>query len=274
MFALRFLTDVTTGGARSDLYLFHRFYLAVALITGCITKEKRRKKRDTTVPVCHTEPFDSLKGWRDQFFWVNSSLAPMSMQWFDGKDFPRDYSVDGFDSDMTLETLLNDNPTRIRRHPKEFLILIGFSRMWHTPKARPVFYDEETKQGREEKLEENERPLIERTADVVTGGRSGVSKKPVTKKGHLVIKSPSSIPLESAIGSSHKATDDLASSEAGSGQLVVSKETAKATTSLSSTSTRSQPLLSVCSVSPSLPKSRNIMGIIISPVEDSAETPC
>nr|GEV27074.1 hypothetical protein [Tanacetum cinerariifolium] len=69
--------------------------------------------------------------------------------WIDGKDFPRDSSVDGFDGDMTLETLLNDNPTRFRR---VFIKVLN-----------PI----DVVCG-EEKLEETERPVLERTADVVT----------------------------------------------------------------------------------------------------------
>ncbi|GKC42881.1 hypothetical protein Tco_1060603 [Tanacetum coccineum] len=117
-------------GGFLTVHLFLRFYLAVALPTGWITIEKRRKKRDTTVPVCHTEPFDSLKGWKDKFFWVNSSVAPSVMRWFDEKDFPRDSPVDRFDGDMTLETFLNDTSIRIRRYLEEFLVLIELSRRW------------------------------------------------------------------------------------------------------------------------------------------------
>ncbi|GKA43369.1 hypothetical protein Tco_0736093 [Tanacetum coccineum] len=98
------------------VHFFRRFYLAGNLPTWWITIEKRRKKKNTIVPTCHTEPFDSLKGWRDKFFSVNASVAPIAMQWFTGKDFPQDSAVDGIDGDMVLETLLNDNPTRIRRY--------------------------------------------------------------------------------------------------------------------------------------------------------------
>ncbi|GJX20960.1 hypothetical protein Tco_0223637 [Tanacetum coccineum] len=97
----------------------------------------------------------------------------------------KDSPVNVFNGDMTLDTLLNDNPTRIRSYPKEFLVLIGLSRMWYAPRVRPAFYDDETKQEMrlqnfikvinpfditcgEEKLEENESPLLERTVDVVT----------------------------------------------------------------------------------------------------------
>nr|GEX66149.1 hypothetical protein [Tanacetum cinerariifolium] len=91
--------------------------------------------------------------------------------------------------------------------------------------------------------------------------------------GHLVIKPPLSTALESVVGSSYEAADHMAFSEADSRQLV-SKESSKTTISLSSTSTRSQPLVSVHSGSTSSSVSKHISDIIIALVEDSAETPC
>ncbi|GJS97001.1 hypothetical protein Tco_0803969 [Tanacetum coccineum] len=105
--------------------------------------------------------------------------------WFDGGEVPRDSPIDGFDGDMTLETLLNDNSTQIRNYPGEFLVLIGLIHMWYVPRAHPTFYDDETKEEiriqyfvkvsnpfdvtcGEEKPGEDETPLLERTVDVVT----------------------------------------------------------------------------------------------------------
>ncbi|GJU92910.1 hypothetical protein Tco_1317666 [Tanacetum coccineum] len=342
--------------------------------------------------------------WRDKFFWVNASVAPIAIQWFTGKDFPQDSGVDGMDGDMVLETLLNDNPTRIRRYLEEFFVLIGLNRLRYALAARPAFYDENEEEMRlqdfikvtnpfdvfcgEEKLLQNERPILERTADVVTspsdqivnfGGvpvnqvfpadappphvvetrkravvqapvgestskkgksmgessssasateesaskasaegvgsgetltplsfdvapsatvskvcefvpaissvpqkwlssvqgtskKAGVSKKPTSKKSQLVIKPPKSIALESVVGSSYEATDDLASLEAGSKQLI-SKESSKTLTSFSSASTQSEPLVYARPGSRSSLKSGHIPGIVFDPVEDSAETP-
>ncbi|GJS66272.1 hypothetical protein Tco_0680836 [Tanacetum coccineum] len=95
------------------------------------------------------------------------------MQRFSGKEFPRD-------GDMVLDTLLNNNPTRIRRYPEEFLVLIGLSRLWYAPAARPIFYDEDEEEMRlqdfikvpnpfdvvcaKKKLPENEKHILEQTA--------------------------------------------------------------------------------------------------------------
>ncbi|GJW39656.1 hypothetical protein Tco_0065501 [Tanacetum coccineum] len=87
--------------------------------------------------------------------------------WFTGKDFPRDSTVDGIDGDIVLESLLNDNPTQIRRYAKAFLILIGLSRLWYppTPQMRlqnfiKVANPFDVVCG-EEKLLENEKPIQE-----------------------------------------------------------------------------------------------------------------
>ncbi|GJY54823.1 hypothetical protein Tco_0446487 [Tanacetum coccineum] len=195
----------------------------------------------------------------DKFLWVNASVAPIAMEWFTGKDFPRDSAVDGMDGDMVLETLLNDNPTQIRRYPKESLVLIALSNLWHAPTARPTFYDEN---------DEDEASGPYQGA----GKKSVVSNKPLSKKGHLVVKPPLSSALEFVFGSFYETTDDLAFFGAGSKQLV-SKESSKVTVSLSSASTQSQPLVHVRSGSPSSHVSKRILGITIALVEDSAETP-
>ncbi|GKD06610.1 hypothetical protein Tco_1181584 [Tanacetum coccineum] len=55
-------------GGTPTVRLFRRFYLAIRLPTGWITFEKRRKRKNTTVPTYYLDPFDSLKGWREKFF--------------------------------------------------------------------------------------------------------------------------------------------------------------------------------------------------------------
>ncbi|GJW29803.1 hypothetical protein Tco_0046678 [Tanacetum coccineum] len=97
-------------------------------------------------------------------------------------------------------------------------------------------------------------------------------RKPLSKKGQLVIGPPNSAIGESAVGSFHEAADKLCSSEAGLKQLV-SRGSSKTSTSLSSASTRSEPLVSARPGPQSSPVSYYIPGIVFDPVEDSAETP-
>nr|GEW87960.1 ribonuclease H-like domain-containing protein [Tanacetum cinerariifolium] len=76
-------------------------------------------------------------------FGVNDYVSPITMRWFSEKDFPRDSLVDAIDGDMFLESLPNDNPTRIRRYPEEFFVLLGLNRMWYTHADRLAFYDDD-----------------------------------------------------------------------------------------------------------------------------------
>ncbi|GKA53818.1 hypothetical protein Tco_0747133, partial [Tanacetum coccineum] len=101
-------------------------------------------------------------------------MAPIVMQRFLGKEFPQD-------GNMVLETLLNNNPTQIRRYPEEFLVLIGLSHLWCAPVIRRVFYDEDKEEMRlqdfikvpnpfdvvcaKKKLPEIEKHILEQTAD-------------------------------------------------------------------------------------------------------------
>ncbi|GJV38112.1 hypothetical protein Tco_1410589 [Tanacetum coccineum] len=332
------------------------------------------------------DPFDSLKGWREKFFWVNASVAPIATRWFFGKEFPQDSAIDGVDGDMILETLLNDNPTRIRRClglftyvfilllASAFLTFFTFAemRLQDFIKVPNPFDVVCTKK----KLAENERLVLEQTDDVVTSpsdhvvnlapvplnqvfpaipfaptnvkkrspaqaqaGESASKKgksvgesssddvvagesaskaddvmsarlsddlpliiaskakefilgilivapkrlvgkgkipsaprKPLSKKGHLVIYPPKSVIDESLADSSHEAADDLCSSEAGSKQLIL-KGSSKTSVSLSSTSTHSEPLVLARLRPRSAPVSHHFLGIIFDLVEDSAKTP-
>nr|GEV27172.1 transposase (putative), gypsy type [Tanacetum cinerariifolium] len=163
------------------------------LPTGWITIKKRCKKKDKTVLICNTKPFDSLKGWGDRLVWVNSSVTPIAMRWFDEKDFPQDSSVNGFNSDMTLETLLNENPARIKKYPKEFLVLIGLSCIDELQNYVKVVNAFDITYG-EEKLEENERPLLEestlkgkKATTLFSSGKAPASVSSIVPPIHFVV---------------------------------------------------------------------------------------
>ncbi|GJY61856.1 hypothetical protein Tco_0462513, partial [Tanacetum coccineum] len=211
-----------THGGVPTLYLFCRFYLATALPTRWITIEKRRKRKNTSVPTCHTEPFDSLKGWRDKFSRVNSSVAPIAMWWFDG------ISHEILSDEAVGQGAERHATSGSGRAPILVSSTVSPSRSVAATKANkfvPAITSDPAK-----RLESSMKGI---------GGRSSVSKKLAAKKGILVIKPPASTASESDVGSSYDIVDDLASSEAGSGHLVSFKEFIKSATSLSSASTRS-----------------------------------
>ncbi|GJZ30783.1 hypothetical protein Tco_0575830 [Tanacetum coccineum] len=174
-------------------------------------------------------------------------MSSISMRWFNGGEFPRDSLVDGFDVDMTLETLLNVNPTRIRKYPEEFLVLIGLSHMdglgsWKAPMpvsfiVSPLCFAVATKA--EEFIPVVTSCPTKRFKSSLNSGRSGVSKKPV---GYKV----------------------------GSGHLVTSTKLIRTATYLAYTHSQ----LLVPTHSSPLPSSisRHILGIIPALVEDSTKT--
>ncbi|GJW99032.1 hypothetical protein Tco_0180840, partial [Tanacetum coccineum] len=211
-------------------------------------------------------------------------------------EFPQDSAVDGVNGDMILETLLNE-------------ILLGLEEMNLQNFIKvPILFDVVCA---EKKLAENERPILEQTADVVTppsdhimnlspvplnqvvrlmlfllplmlgrglrrrllpesllpkigkagefvggissaapkglvvkGKKPATPRKPLLKKGKLVICPPKSVMGESAKGSSK-----------------------------TSGSTHSEPLVSARPGPRSAPVAHHISGIIFDLVEDSAETP-
>lgn len=97
--------------------LFWRFYYTGKGAGGWLTFEKRRDKKDHPVPSCYEEPFDSLKSWREKFFWVNASVAPIVMRWFDGGKLVRDSAPPADSYNGVLETRLHTHLTKIRRMP-------------------------------------------------------------------------------------------------------------------------------------------------------------
>ncbi|GJY79587.1 hypothetical protein Tco_0485388 [Tanacetum coccineum] len=100
-----------------------------------------------------------------------------------------------------------------------------------------------------------------------------VPKKPLSKKGQLVISPHMSVMGEFAVGSSHEAAYDLCSSETGL-KCLVSRGSSMTLTTLSSTLTHSKSLISTRHGPRSTLVSHHISEIVFDPVEDSEETPC
>nr|GEZ29644.1 potassium transporter 5-like [Tanacetum cinerariifolium] len=186
---------------------------------------------------------------------IGRQFALIDMQWFTGNDFPRDSAVDGIDGDMILETLLNNNPTRIRREKNLFKNKKSvLQRMADvvTPPSDEIVNLESASKKRKNVRESSSGTLAtgesaskaadaERLSVQGAGKKSVISKKPFSKSGHLVVKPPLSYALESSVGFSYEAMNDLGFSEAGYKQLD-SKDSSKATIPLSSTLTYSEPL--------------------------------
>ncbi|GJY76646.1 hypothetical protein Tco_0481762, partial [Tanacetum coccineum] len=106
---------------------------------------------------------------------ANAFVAPMAMRWCNAEEeFPCDLLLDEEDANMVLETALKDNPTRITKYPKEFLILVGLGLLWYAPCVQMRLQnfvkvvDPFKVACSKEKLESSEVLLLDKTANVVT----------------------------------------------------------------------------------------------------------
>nr|GEX23987.1 hypothetical protein [Tanacetum cinerariifolium] len=216
------------------------------------------------------------------------------MRWFSRKEFPRDSPVDVIDRDMFLETLLNDNPTQIRRYPKEFLVLLGLSRMWYVLTARPVFYDDDDQEMNlqnfinvpnpfdvvcaEKKITKNGKPLLEQTANVITQPYDTAINLDVVPLSQLPLISACPFPTNtrkrsqprtSVLESASKKGKNVGSFGYGvhmAGESITQR-------GWSFASTRSEPLVSSRPRPKSKPMAHHILGIIFDSIQDSIETP-
>ncbi|GJV07427.1 hypothetical protein Tco_1345083 [Tanacetum coccineum] len=71
----------------------------------------RRRRR----PLLYFEEVDSLKNWNNHFFWIDTSVCPLSIPWFDGTSVVKDpLSMDEV-VDLPCVERLNENRTLIRK---------------------------------------------------------------------------------------------------------------------------------------------------------------
>nr|GEU66288.1 hypothetical protein [Tanacetum cinerariifolium] len=85
-------------------------------------------KRPRTNAVCYTKPLDSLKGWNDHFFWVDTFACPALFQWHTGKSVLRDSVPKSFEFKVEHYATLVAFPAPFHKYPEPFLCLIGMSR--------------------------------------------------------------------------------------------------------------------------------------------------
>nr|GEZ06145.1 putative transposase (putative), gypsy type [Tanacetum cinerariifolium] len=158
---------------------FRRFYINL-ISNGWLSFSRRGGADD---PCCYSKKFDSMKNWNNRFFWIDASVCPLSISWFDGTFVVKDPLPVYEAVDLPCVELLNENRTLIRKYPENFLCLVGLSRSFVEMDVRPTLLqnnDEEmglldfvksvdpfkVKVG-EQTLAENEIPLITKTEDRV-----------------------------------------------------------------------------------------------------------
>ncbi|GJX54668.1 hypothetical protein Tco_0283037 [Tanacetum coccineum] len=164
-------------GYQPSLGMFHRFYIN-SISNGWLSF----LRRDPT-PCCFSKKFDSLKGWNDHFFWIDASICPIFVSWYNDVPIRRDSLPSDNLMDFELLEKLNNNRTVIQRYPETFMCLIGLSRSFDDPPVRPTLLKSDESGGfrllcvhfvsfiyvkiGERTLAEDEVPLITETTDMV-----------------------------------------------------------------------------------------------------------
>ncbi|GKF19652.1 hypothetical protein Tco_0068290 [Tanacetum coccineum] len=158
---------------------FYRFYVN-SISNGWLSFSKRS---GANIPCCFSKNLDSLKGWNNHLFWIDASVCPISIPWFDGVFVKRDPLPTDDVVDLPLVEVLDKNRTIIRKYPELFLSIVGLSPSFFDTDVRPTFLcsdDEEMGlldfvkssdpfkvKTRERTLAENEVPLLEEIMDRV-----------------------------------------------------------------------------------------------------------
>ena len=119
--------------------LFKKFYY-YGVNCGWMTVEKRKGPKSLVVPVCYTAVLDSVKHWKDNFFFfIKKTIFPISVPWCDKVSIDRDPSPSDADVDFALLETLNTKRAPFRKFPDVFLNAIGLSRTWDDDTSRPTF---------------------------------------------------------------------------------------------------------------------------------------
>nr|GEV90901.1 transposase (putative), gypsy type [Tanacetum cinerariifolium] len=69
---------------------------------------------------------DSLKKWNDHFFWIKSSMVPISIPWFNGVTVDKDPPPSDDIVDLEFMDILSKNRLSFRKYPKTFLCMLKF----------------------------------------------------------------------------------------------------------------------------------------------------
>nr|GEX77798.1 hypothetical protein [Tanacetum cinerariifolium] len=119
-------------GHQPSLGTFRRFFVN-SYSNGWLSFSKR-----TFVPCCTSKPLDSLKGWDDHFFWIDASVYPIFVPWYNDVSVKKDPLPSDDIIDFELLEKLDNNCTLIRKYPKTFLYLVGLSHSFSDPISRPT----------------------------------------------------------------------------------------------------------------------------------------
>ncbi|GJS75445.1 hypothetical protein Tco_0725326 [Tanacetum coccineum] len=122
-------------GHPPSLGTFRRFYCN-SYSNGWLSFSKRGSG-----PCCVSKPLDSLKNWNDRFFWIDASICPIFVPWYNEASVRKDPLPSDDVLDLDLLDKLDKNRTLIRKYTETFLCLVGLSRSFDDPAARPTLFN-------------------------------------------------------------------------------------------------------------------------------------
>ncbi|GJW59310.1 hypothetical protein Tco_0106041 [Tanacetum coccineum] len=70
------------------------------------------------IPCCYSKNLDSLKNWNNHFFWIDASICPIFVSWFEGLSVKRDPLPFDDAMDLPLVDQLNEGRALIRKYPE------------------------------------------------------------------------------------------------------------------------------------------------------------
>ncbi|GKC14593.1 gypsy type transposase [Tanacetum coccineum] len=77
------------------------------------------------IPCCYSKNLDSLKNWNNNFFWIDASICPIFVLWFEGLSVKRDPLPFDDIVDLPLIDQLNEGRCPIKRKYPESFVIIG-----------------------------------------------------------------------------------------------------------------------------------------------------
>ncbi|GJS15296.1 hypothetical protein Tco_0409768 [Tanacetum coccineum] len=98
-------------------------------------------KRSDAAPVCYSKPLDSVKNWNDHFFWVDSTVFPLSVS-LKSKILSKDPPPKLSQYESEAREFLRTHTAPFRKFLEPFLCWVGISRYYTLDEnSYPTFWD-------------------------------------------------------------------------------------------------------------------------------------
>lgn len=122
--------------------LFRAFYHTL-WSNGWVTFSKRSGPLQ-----CYVGKIDSLREWRENFFWVDKNFFPWEFDFYTKGSLPTDQRPPPEVYNVADADTINTNRIPFRSYPEEFLVHMGISRNYFQPEVEvPTFLDESGRGG-------------------------------------------------------------------------------------------------------------------------------